>query len=360
MRRGTVIVIIFVLVAGAIIGASQFLRSQPPVELNVAVSPLIANWAQDAVTRYNATQPIIGTQRIQFNVSVVEDLSVWQGSQNWTAQNHPAAWIPASSASVNYSSAYRVVTPSLAQTLLVWGGYQSRVEVATDGAVLDWETVQALAEDESWAAAGGQSSWGFVQLGFPRPDQTMTGLAVLFTAAGDFNDNTDLSGDATRSTAFRNWLTPVVNSVNYQTLGADAAAAMARGPSTIQIALLPESQWLLNLGGLTDSEPVIFAYPSYQFVFDFPLASWSNTNEIATTERDAVTALGTWLSQAAQQNLLPQQGLRPASGEIEADAALFTQGEPLGIQLQPDLTNIVQVPGRNEAQGLVQWVSQRR
>jgi hypothetical protein len=185
----------------------------------------------------------------------------------------------------------------------------------------------------------------------------MTGLAVLLTAAGDFLDTTDLSGTATRSTELRDWLTPVINSVNYQTLGADAAAAVARGPSTVQIALLPESQWLLNLGGLTDSEAVIFTYPVYQFVFDFPLASWRTPTEVTQTERNAVEDLREWLVEAAQQDRLLQYGLRPASGEVEATAPLFAQGQALGIQLQPDLTNVVQAPGRNEAQGLIQWVN---
>ena len=125
----------------------------------------------------------------------------------------------------------------------------------------------------------------------------------------------------------------------------------------MQIALLPESQWLLNLGGLTDDEAVVFAYPTYHFVFDFPLARWSSTSESTPAERDATTALSTWLLQAAQQNSLPQHGLRPASGELDSSATLFAQGQPLGIQLAPTLTNVVQAPGRNEAQALVQWVS---
>ncbi len=354
MRRGTIIVVIFVLIAGGIVAASQFLRSQPPLTLTVAVHPLAADWAQEAVTGYNATQPIVGTQRIQFNVTVIDDLPVWQGSSTWTPQNHPAVWIPASSTSVNYTSSYTVSTPSVAQTLLVWGGYQSRVDIAAKGGTFDWSTVQALAAGESWTAAGGQSNWGFILLGFPRADQTMAGLAVLLTAAGDFNTTTDLSGNITRSNEFRQWLTPVINSVNYTTLGNDPAAAVARGPSTVQIALLPESQWLRNLGGLTDSEAVVFAYPAYQFVFDFPVASW-NGSEISATERDAAAALSAWLLQTAQQNRLPQYGLRPASGVIDTGASLFTQGQALGIQLQPDLTNVVQAPGRNETQAFIQW-----
>lgn len=364
MRRGTLIVIIFVLIAAAIVGASQFLRSQPPLELTVAVNPLIADWVQDAVTRYNATQPVVAaTQRIQLKVNVVDDLPAWQGSQPWTVQNHPAIWIPASSASVSYSGTYSVVTPSVARTLLVWGGYRSRVDVATGGAPLDWEAVQALAAAESWASLpGGERSWGFVQLGFSRPDQTMSGLAVLFSAAAAFNASADISGSATRSTEFRDWLTPVIESVNFQNMLADPAATVARGPSTVQIALLPESQWLMNLTGLTDDEEIVFSYPAYAFVFDFPIAAWRTAAEVTPAEREAVTAFSRWLLDAAQQNQLAEHGLRPASGELAVNSPLFAQGQPLGIQLQPDLSRTITPPSRNEAQGLVQWftTSQRR
>jgi len=360
MRRGTIIVIVFILVAGAIVGASQFLRSQPPLEFSVAVNPLAADWVRAAVNNFNASEPIINaTQRVQFSVTVIDDLPIWQGSQAWTQENHPAAWIPASSASVSYfSDRYSLQTPSLARTPLVWGGYESRVNVATENGSqpLDWESVQRVAEAASWSAVGGDSRWGFFKLAFGRADQSMSGLAALFSGAAAFSSTANISG-VTRSNEFRDdWMQPIVESVpNFQTMGADPAAAMARGASTVEIALLPESQWLLNLNGLTDDEPIIFSYPAYQFLLDFPLAVWNDTSEAAVNERAAVTALSAWLLRQAEQNALAQYGLRPAQGDPASTATLFAQAVDYGIQLQPDLTQIVQAPPRTEAQGLVQW-----
>lgn len=350
----------FILVAGAIVGASQFLRSQPPREFTVAVNPLAADWMRVAVNNFNASEPLINaTQRIQFSVTVIDDLPVWQGSQSWTPENHPAAWIPASSASVGYlSDRYTILTASVARTPLVWGGYSSRVNVLTNNGteMLDWAVVQRVAASPQWSSiAGGDSRWGFFKLAFGRADQAMSGLAALFSGAAAFANSPTTTG-VTRANDFRDWMQPIVESVpNFQTLGADPAAAMARGPSTVEIALLPESQWLLNLNGLTDDEPIIFSYPAYQFLLDFPLAVWNDNTSATADERAAVTALNTWLLKASEQNALVQYGLRPAQSDPTSTATLFAQAVDYGIQLQPDLTQTVEAPPRTEAQGLVQW-----
>lgn len=362
MRRGTIIVILFVVAAAVVVGISQLMRSQPPAEFTVVINPLAEDWLREAVARFNDSQPVVNaTQRIQFNVTVMEDLAIWQGTAGFTAQNHPSAWIPSSSTAVNYSDRFDLVVPSLARTPLVWGGYTSRVNVATDAGAqrLDWDAVQQVAEAEAWASVGGQSSWRFLKLAFPSADMTMSGLGVLFSAAADFADSPDLSGSATRSPEFRNWLEPIIASVpNFQTLGTDPAAAMARGPSNAEMALLPENLWLNNLRGLTDEagDSFVFSYPAYQFVLDFPVAAWNTpTSEI---EPLAVRALADWLAQ--QQSGAIAHGLRPAAGEPDETATLFAAAVPFGILLEPDYGTAVQPPSRTEASALVQWFSTTR
>lgn len=367
MRRGTLILLVFVIAAAAVIGVSQFLQRQPPTEFTLVVNPLAAGWAREAVTRFNSAAPLVNsTQRVQFTVTTLDDIAVWQDTPGWTADNRPAAWLPAASAAVSYSSRFTTLIPSLARTPLVWGAYQSRAEVATEGGArpLDWDAVQAAAAAESWAALdGGSADWRFVKLAFPRPDQTMTGLTALFTAAADFANAASVTGSALRDGAFRAWLEPIIASVpNFQTLGADPAAAMTRGPSTVEIALLPEALWLNNLRGLTGSEPVVLAYPQFQLTLDFPLAAWANAAEVTDTERAAVQALGDWLAAPAQQATLLDHGLRPAQAEPDASAALFAAGVPYGILYEPDYGQAVQPPARTDALSLIQWFtnSQRR
>lgn len=363
MRRGSIFVILFIVVAAVVIGASQFLRSQPPAEMVIAVDPLAVAWVENAVAALNATNPVVNaTQRIQFKVTPVDDLDVWQGQRIWSPDNHPVAWIPASSISVGYAEENGVpladVAPSLARTPLLWGGYVSRVDVITDTgtAPLDWPTVEAAAAKESWQALGGQNSWGFIKLGFAQPSRKMGGLAVLFNGAGAYHQKTDLTGADLRAEDFRAWMFPVIGSVPFTTLGIDPAAAMARGPSTVEIGIFPESQWLLNLSGLLQNEDVVLNYPAYQFVMDFPLVRWQDSST-TDEQRQAVDLLNGWLLSVAQQANAPDHGLRPAAVEPTETDALFAAGVPYGIQLAPDFGQTITVPGRSDAQGFIQWVS---
>lgn len=358
MRRTTIVVIFFVLIAAIVIGISQFLQSQPPVEFTAVINPLAESWLRDSINRFNDTQPVVGaTQRIQFNIVVMDDLPIWQGSTNYTPENHPAVWIATSGTSVGYADRYTVRVPSLARTPLVWGGYASRVEIAAaaTGGVFDWQAVQNAASAQRWdALPGGQSGWGFVNLAFTRPDMTMSGLGTLLMGAASYHNSGDLSGPAVRDPGFRGWMQPIIASVpNFQTLGSDPAAAVARGPATAAMALLPENLWLNNLRGLTDSETFMFSYPAYQFMLDFPLAGWNGP--VTDLERQAVQALADWLMQPAQQARTVNNGLRPAAGEPDETAALFTAAESFGIQRQPDYGAPVQAPSRTEAAGLLQW-----
>lgn len=365
MRRSTIVVIVFVVLAALVVGVSQFLRAQPPLELTVAVSPLAERWVRAAVERLNATNPVVGsTRRLRFNLTVVDDLAVWGDERrvSWTPETHPVAWIPASGQSVDYAVnarfPFEIVSESLARTPLIWGGFASRVQVLTDDGAqpFDWPAVAAAAEAESWSALGGQSNWGFVKLAFDRPDQTMSGFAVLLTGAAAYGETADVTQAVTNSADFRSWFAPVGQSVaNFNTLGADAAAAMAsRGASVAEVGLLPESRWLTNLDGLLRHEPIVLAYPQYPFVFDFPLARWGDT-QASAEEGEAARLLASWLLAEAQQQSTLDAGLRPAAGSVPENARLFMAAVDYGALLEPDLTTPASGLARTEAQRLLQW-----
>lgn len=359
MRRETIVLIIFIVIAGAVIGLSQYFQSQPPIEFTVAVNSLSASWLRDSVQRFNNTNPSINTtQRIHFNVVEESDITNWQ-EMTWTPQNHPAAWIPSTSTALQYTTRYRVHTDSLARSPLVWGGYASRVTALTANGTqaLDWPSVQDGASREAWSQiSGGQSSWNFVKLAFGAPDQNSAGLGALFSAAASFHESPNLSGEALRNSGFRNWLSPVIESVpNFITLGTNPVSAMSRNLSVADVALLPESQWLLGLNGLLRNEDVIFSYPAYQYTLDFPVGVWATAQEVDPTEYQAVDALVNWLLSDAEQAHLAASGLRPAHSEPSPDAALFVAAQDYGIQLNPDYGETVSPPSRTDAQGLIQW-----
>ncbi|MBI5668893.1 MAG: substrate-binding domain-containing protein [Chloroflexi bacterium] len=365
MRRGTIFIALFILVAAGIIAASRFISSQPPLEVTVAVDPLAEPWLQAAVSAFNASDTVVnGSRRVRVVLTPTDDLRVWLDSRAWTAATHPAAWIPASSVSVRYAvdagMPFEIVADSLARTPLVWGGFASRVAVLTqDGTQpFDWPTVAAAAQAEAWQKIGGEPAWQFFKLAFAQPTSKMSGLAVMLTGAAAFHDSADLSGEALRTRPFRDWMAPVLQSVpNFSNLGSDPAAVMARqGTAIADVALLPEVDWLRNLGPLRRVEDVVLAYPAYQLVLDFPLARWDDMQTTAD-ERAAVAALATWLLDPARQAMALDVGLRAAAGEPTAQNRLFADAVPLGIQLSPNYGQTVTLPPRADVQGYVNWIA---
>lgn len=360
MRRGTIFVLLFVVIVGGVLAASYFFRSQPALTITVAVSPLAEDWVQAAAAAFNetGTTTTATARRVQINVITTDDLQVWTDSgRTWTAANHPNAWIPAASASVGYAVEanypLEVIQQSMARTLLVWGGFGNAVDQVTqNGArMLDWDVVAD--------AASGTS----MSLAFNHPARSMAGLAGLLSAAGSFHETTafdsgQLVGD------FRNWVRPVYLAVpNFTTLGASIAETMAsRGQSIGAIALLPESQWLGNLRGqfVSSANAVRLAYPAYSFLFDFPLALYApnaQTDPNAADIRSGVMSFGAYLMGASAQAQTVMFGLRPAfSDPLETDV-LFAAGQPYGAQLAIDSVAMVRPPSRTELQRLLSWAN---
>lgn len=364
--RGTIFIVLFILIAAVIIGASRFLGSQPALEFTIAVDPLGQSWLQEAVNGFNNSQPVVNTRRIIFTVTPIDDLDVWQGQRRWTADSHPDGWLAASNLSLQYALANGLpvsgVAESLARTPLVWGGYISRVDVLTSkGArALDWELLApTLGNNDRWVDIGGQADWQFVKLGFGQPRNKIGGLAALLTAAASFNQTPDLSQAVLSQQAFRDWLLPVIKakpSFANDGITGDPAAAMTGGPSRIEIGLFPEAQWLLNLRGMNNQEEVRLSYPAYQMMLDFPLAAWNDATPANADRQTAVGLLRDWLQGAEQQAKAMDYGLRPATSEPTADSTLFKAGIPSGIELNPDFGQPVVPPALNETSGLIQWV----
>lgn len=358
MRRGTIFIFLFILIAAGIIGASRFLASQPADEIRIAVDPLAKAWVEAAITDLNATDPVVSTRQIRFVVVETEDLDVWNGQNRWTTENHPDAWIAASSASVQYALSDGLplvaVTPSLARTLLVWGGYQSRVDALVKGSELDWNSLTAVNLNQNWASLGGQSDWGFLKFGLAQPGRKMGGLAALFSAAAT------LGAGSVNDQQFRNQLLPVIKAVNFNTLGADPVGTMVgRGASVVEIGIFPEVQWLNSLNdGRPGSDPIVLNYPAYQFVLDFPLVRWQN-EQTPADRAAAIDILNKWLLRPDYQAEAKAFGLRPSTSEPTANDDLFRSGVAFGIDYNPDFGQVVPAPSNNDVSGLIQWVASR-
>ncbi len=370
MRRGTIVLFIFGLVALGIIAASTLLQNQPPIEITVAVDPLIEEWARASVSQFNEQGVVVGAgRRVHVNLSIIPDVDVWAEISPWNGASHPDAWLPSSNASLTYAEEralpFVTVSPSLAKTVLIWAGFSERVNILTDSetAPLNWSLVQGAAEEESWQALGGQASWQFFKLAFNQPSDALTGIGAVLTAAAEFSDTATPSGAQLTSSEFRQWMRPVFEAVNF-TIGSDIAAITAsRGTSVVDVAIAPESQWLRNLTALSQRGEIRFSEPEYLFVFDFPLTRWEDAQTVQDV-RSAVDALGRFLQAAPQQNLLTTYGLRPASRSVTQADTLFAQAEAMGLPLNRDLseanTAIIQPPTLTDIRTLLSWISNIR
>lgn len=333
MRRGTIVFVLFVVIIAAIIGLSQFLKSQPSVQLTVAVSPMVSDWISAAAERFNAGDRLAGTRQVRLVVTPVDDAAVWGSGSGWSTTSHPDAWIPAWSASRTYASALPLseLEPTLAKTLLVWGAFESRVNALTP---FGWNRVGDAATPGTWAAAAPNSGLnGNVTLAFTHPTQTISGFAVLLSAASAFFDTPIQSSQDLASAEYRMWLAPVLQSVpNFNTLGASPARTIAaRGTTVGDIALLPESDWVTNLSGrlIDGSDPIQLVYPDYPFVFDFPFVVWNGTTSstadvTAEQAQDIMRQFADFLLTDAEQSAAQRYGLRPLDGTADITTAPFS------------------------------------
>lgn len=349
MRRGTVFIVLFIIVAALIIGASTLLQNQPALEINIAVDPLGEAWLRDAALRFNESGATIGVgRRVRVNIITRSDLNVLNNS-GWTAQNKPAGWIPAWSSLSNLSRSPGItadsVVLSLARTPLVWMSPESRADKIPD---LSWTGIQS-------AIADGTSTQ-LVNLAFSLPSNSAQGLGALISAAAEYHHSGVLDEEMLRNTEMRTWLAPLVQSVpNYTTVGANAAQLMAGAQgSTYDAAIAPESQWLLTLETLRTRNTPRFAYPENPVVFDFPFIT---LRDATTTDEQiaAAQSFAAYLMSPGQQTNLERFGLRPAQNDPQPESALFVAGARYGIQHTLPAVQAVQLPSASALQTLDLW-----
>jgi hypothetical protein len=331
------------------------------IVMRVAVNPLLHGWVTECAAQYQAANPRQGTRAVNVQVVMQESFAVWGESiPVWSPQNHPHLWLPLARYEVDYAKEvnlpFEVIKPSVGSSPLVWGIYESRAQVLSNHyGLLSTATLQNLAAGERWDAVGGAPQWGFVKMAFSRPDRTAVGLAALLTMAGGYDSQVGLSAELLNNSDLWKWLAPFVDSVStFSTLGTDPGQAMAtRGVSLAEVALLPESQWLMNFATLSRNEGVVLAYPESYILLDFPIALWSDSN---SEETRAAQAFAEYLLLETQQRRLGDYGVRPQrDGDDLADYRAFTQS---GLNITFKLSGqALTPPARPSVLALLRWFS---
>ncbi len=359
MKRGMIVLVVFVLGVAVLIGANVLLTNQPSLTITVAVDPLAEGWTRQAVERFNASTPRLSNGRaVLVTLTVADDMSVWR-DRVWSAQNHPDVWVASTGASVDYARASGLPitqqTDSLAKTMLMLGGYRSRLGALnlTDG--LTWDDIGQATQVGRWAELGGDPRWQFVDMVLALPNRSMIGLATLLSASADYHDAPQLDSTQTSDATFRRWLAFVVRSVsNYNSIGGDVARFMVVNPTLADFGVATESQWLMSLANFSDDDAIVLSYPENTFWFDFPLATWDSAAipEIG----EASKLLTAWLTAPEQQASTVSFGLRPADNILPSDAPLFAAGAFNGVQSDYAALTVIKAPPRvSDVQSLISW-----
>lgn len=371
MRRGTIVVLFFILIVGGIIAAGLLLPEPAPPEpiiANLVANSLVQDWLDNAAISFNNANIMIEGRPALVNIIYTDDLAIWR-STTWSTSNFPHGWLPALTASVGYASSVytsltlETVQPSTIQTLLVWGGYRERTNLL---AAFNWQAVADAAQLGTWRAVSSNTSLGEfdrVNIAFSPPDSRTTGLGVLFSGAATLSGTADLT---TASVSILDPLLPVVCRVpNFNAVGEDPAARMATNRSLADLALLPEKQWLTSLTRLGGGAVIELTYPQQTLLFDFPLVAVAVRNATPMPETEVVRLFGEYLLAEGQQRSAIAVGLRPVAGlplvggGLDVTASLFVDAQEAGLLVSPNLSAPIQPPDRTQALSFLNWFERR-
>jgi hypothetical protein len=291
---------------------------------------------------------------VEIRVETQDSLPIWNAAGQWSVISHPTIWIPEAAFSVEYANEvglnFSILESSVASTVMVWGAPYDRAQIIVDKyGALNWKTIQQASAASSWAGIGGQSTWGAFKPGFAQPDRYTSGLIAFLIGAAEFHNQTALDITALNDSSLSSWLRPIVQSVpDFSRLGMHPAETIATmGSSMADIALLPESEWLVNFRGVSAKVGTLrFVYPVFQFWFNFPYAVW-NGSEITETEQAAAQDFLSFLMSVDQQQRAAAFGLRQPDG-TPAATSLFDQAAAAGIESNRPGGDVIQLPTRNE------------
>ncbi|MCS6834897.1 MAG: substrate-binding domain-containing protein [Anaerolineae bacterium] len=352
MRRSTLVFIFFGLIFATLVAANYVATSQPPIILRVAVDPLVEAWVSRAALAFNAQDTTISGARV--SISVVKQTEA--EALAWTPTTRHDGWIAASrlfEPSFNPSQPFRPLAESLAETVLVWGGWQEYVQAITqDGLTFDWQAVQAAAKVETWERFGMSALRGNVFLGLP-PASTSSGYAALLSAAASYSQLDNVRRDVVGSVAFSEWFAPLKLAVGRPNVSLISTLA-TQGAKRINFALLTEAEWLTNLNAFQDK--LVYAYPAYNVRLDFPFYIWDDANT-TPTQRDSLRAFADFLRREEQQRLLATYGLRRPGGQADASDATFRQGQAYGFSAELPRMTFISTPDRTTADSVIRLLN---
>mgnify|MGYP001247329303 CR=1 FL=1 len=375
MRQiGTLIVILFIIISLGIVGLGYIQRNQPQpeptaIELTLLANPMAHAWITNAVAQFNQGNTRLMDNfiiTIDVNPTPMDDMTAWR--EAWNDTTRPDIWLASSSLAVEYRGYPFIVEDRviLAKTPMIWVASALADNAITQNGEqpLDWGTIQPATVAGTWANFGVSSLQGNVNIAFAPPDSSLNGLMALYGAQAYYLRSLNLNAVPVNQD-FLAWLAPIVDSVpNFNTIGTDVATFMLTRGTSVNIALMPEAQFLTQISTFMRTRPIQVSYPEYPMVFDFSLTWWDDVNAVEPDIRQArIRAIATFanlLLEPTQQAQLSQYGLRPINLPIGENDNLFRQGLDVGITYDPILDSYLLQATNARGSQLLTWFAQER
>jgi hypothetical protein len=388
MNRTRIIFFVIIGLAVAIIAAgliwSQLNREPEPLEpeasdetleVHVVSALPVAEWVQEAASRFNAEGRTLEGRPIRVTVTPMDGLTAKGRYERDEIDPLPTAWIPDSRYLVELvNAAYKerlgrdvFLTDGeyrarpLAISLLAWGIYDSRANVLEDRfGEISWQTIHdAAMAPRGWGELGGQNDWGYFKLAISNPRKNISGLAAMVAAAGEYFDKTNISVEDVTDPDFQAWLGEVMSSMSDLSGGTYTVADLALfGYTTGDAGQLLESDLLVNMQGIQTrwADPLRLVYPEYVTWFDFPFTVWMGPETSAAEKNAALEFEEYLLSEEMQQKALAY-GLRPANPNVPimGQGSLFDQWAGQGVLGIVPRTTAMRSPDRDVLQALLRW-----
>ena len=336
-------------------------------------------WLNAALAAFNRSdQNTLDRKTIQIQLTGLGSLE--SQAQILSGQIKPVIWSPASSlemARLNYtwqqahsgvtiiSTSQQLEPQSLVKSPLVLLSWQQRAQQLLSHYrvnTLDWSTLAAAFQANSWAELGGQPGWGRVKFGQTVPERSNSGLLTITLLAYQyFHEPRSLTPDQFAVSSsyweYLNMFEQAVNSFGCSS-GTYLNDLLNAGPAQADVIATYENL-ALTAQGKAD-QPLLLFYPDPNILSDHPFAVLQG-EWVTDEQRQAALQFRTFLLAREQQILALRYGFRP--GPATTDISLLTSqaaNNPFVIHAnlfphhQPDpVQSLAKVPGGNVVDALI-------
>jgi len=355
--------------------------SQQPVVLTVWYGTEKQEWLEDAVQRFEASNPRVGARPIQVQIagSGSGDIVARVAQEDWRGSNPPAVISPASSLWLELLE--RDIQRSGSRVQMATGSDAPRPLVLTPLVLVAWEQRgqtlwrnspasfwqdlhDALTNPQGWSALG-QSGWGFVKFGHTSPLSSNSGAQTLLLLAYGYHNKTGgLTTADVLDPGFQQWFIDIERSV--LEFGDSTGTLMTNmvqfGPSRYDLVAVYENLALENIDAARGrwGQNIHIYYPPATVLSDHPYAMLE-APWVTAEQRQAARQFRDFLLSRPAQELALQSGFRPADPQVPLDSDdpsnPFTRYQQYGVQTA--LGQQAEVPSGDVVDALLElWRSQ--